>query len=402
MSPAPQAPRPGVAVVYAASLLQGLTVVAFPASSTVLRSMHHLSDEAYGSLFLPQTLFTIVGSLLGGALARKVGLRALLVASACAGLLSQLALLSVVALPSEAVLPALLIGTGLMGLGFGGAAAPLNTYPGLLFPGRGDSALVALHTVLGVGFSLGPILVSALVAVDHWAIFPSVVVVGNALIAIGGSRVSLPVQRQIDQTGPVSMPSWGPLTVLATIAVLYAFAEGTFSNWASIFLHETRSVDESIAALAISGFWAALTLGRLGVAALITRIPPFKVWLTLPLAMIAVFVLLPYVRGAADGVALFCAAGLAASAFFPLTVALANRRYSGHEALVSSVLTAALMVGVGGGSFGLGFLRRELSFEAIYRLSALYPLVAFALGALTVTANPSIRTGRQLAPEKPI
>jgi fucose permease len=402
MRPAPTIGRLSVAVVYGASLFQGMTVVAFPASSTVLRAMHGLSDEAYGSLFLPQTLLTIVGSLLGGALARKIGLRALLVAAACAGLLSQLALLSVVALPSSAALPVLLVGTGLMGLGFGGAAAPLNTYPGLFFPSRGDSALVALHTVLGAGFSLGPIAVSALIASGRWAVFPIVVAVGNLLVAWASSGVLLPVPRCADSTHLVSKPAWGSLLVLSVIAVLYAFAEGTFSNWASIYLHEARAVDEPVAALAISGFWAALTLGRLAAAALVTRIAPFKVWLALPLAMVAVFLLLPHAQHAGDGVALFCAAGLASSAFFPLTVAIANKRYPGREAAVSSLLTAALMVGVGGGSFALGALRNQLSFDAIYRLSALYPFLAFALGALTATTNPSIRTRRELTPERSV
>jgi fucose permease len=402
MTSSAPAPRLSFAVVYAVSLIQGLTVVAFPASGTVLRAMHHLSDAEYGSLFLPQTLFTIVGSLLGGALARKIGLRALLVASSCAGLLSQLVLLSVVALPSNAVLPALLLGAGLMGLGFGGAAAPLNAYPGLLFPGRRDSALVALHTVLGAGFSLGPVLVGVLVASELWAVFPAVVAVGNGLMAVSGARVALPAQRPIESGRPVSAQSWAPLLVLSVIAVLYALAEGTFSNWASIYLHDARGVTEPLAALAISGFWATLTLGRLGAAAIVTRLAPLKLWLALPLAMIAVFLLLPYARGATTGIGLFCAAGLASSAFFPLTVAIANARYPGQEALVSSVLTAALMLGVGAGSFTLGALREDLSFDEIYRLSALYPLFAFALGALSATARSLVRSERRLATKEPV
>jgi len=383
MSSAPRQRLPlHVLVVYSAALLQGLAVVAFPASSTVLRAMHNLSDEGYGSLFLPQTILTIVGSLLGGALAQKFGLRALLVASAIASALSQVALLSVVVLSSSLVLPILLIGTGLMGLGFGVAAAPLNTYPGLLFAQQRDSALIALHTALGAGFSLGPILVSSLVAADVWVIFPSLVATSSLLIALLAARVTLPQSLRFEAPADRMPGDRSTLALFAAIAVLYAFAEGTFSNWASIYLHDARGVGESLAALAISGFWAALTLGRLIVATLVTRVGPQRVWISLPLGMAAIFLLLPYVTGAISGLLLFVLAGFACSAFFPLTVAIASKRFPDQGATVASLLTAALMIGVGGGSFALGALRSIASFESIYRLSAAYPLTAIVLGLL--------------------
>jgi fucose permease len=371
-------------VVYATALFQGLTVVAFPASGTVLRSMHSLTDEAYGSLFVPQTVFTIVGSLLGGVLARRVGLRTLLVLSGLAGALSQAALLSVLVVPSARVLPVLLLGTGLMGLGFGFAAAPLNSYPRLLFPRRGDSALVFVHTAIGAGFALGPAIVSSLVAADRWAVFPGLVGVGSLIIAITGSRAGLPVQKEPPQSGGRGPLPWRALAAFGVIAVLYAFAEGTFSNWASIYLHDARGVAESLAALAISAFWAALTVGRLVVSALVARVAPNRIWLTLPLVMTVVFFLLPYARDAGTGILLFALAGFACSAFFPLTVAIASKHAPGQEALAASLLIAALMVGVGGGSFALGALRNAAGFETIYRLSVAYPVAAFSLGAMTL------------------
>lgn len=378
---------PGVLVVYGASLFQGLTVVSFPASGTVLRSMHDLSDEGYGSLFLPQTVFTILASLLGGALANRLGLRALLIFSALASALSQIALLSVELIPSRTALSVLLVGTSFMGLGFGAAAAPLNAYPGLLFPAKRDAALIAVHTALGAGFALGPLLVSSLVAANSWPVFPALVATGSICLAVVGTRVTLPVQRAA-RNEDIGVPlAWGVLALFAGVAVLYAFAEGTFSNWASIYLHDTRAVGESLAALAISGFWAALTLGRLVVVALVVRVAPHKVWLALPVGMAAVFLLLPCATGAVSGILLFVLAGFACSAFFPLTVAIASTRFPGQEPLVGSLLTAALMIGVGGGSFAVGALRNVATFESMYRASIAYPVAAFLLGLMLITAS---------------
>lgn len=84
------------------------------------------------------------------------------------------------------------------------------------------------------------------------------------------------------------------------------------------------------------------------------------------------------------GLALFALAGLACSAFFPLTIALASRRFEPNTAWVSSMLTAALMLGVGLGPFAVGALREAVSLENLYQLSALYPLLALALIALVL------------------
>jgi hypothetical protein len=49
--------------------------------------------------------------------------------------------------------------------------------------------------------------------------------------------------------------------LLASICVLYAFAEGTFGNWAVLYLQNVKQLPEPIAASALSAFWAALVGG---------------------------------------------------------------------------------------------------------------------------------------------
>jgi predicted MFS family arabinose efflux permease len=111
--------------------------------------------------------------------------------------------------------------------------------------------------------------------------------------------------------------------------------------------------------------------------------------------MIAAFLSLPYASGAYFGIGLFGLAGLACSAFFPLTITLLSNRFPSHVAWVSSMMIAALMVGVGVGSFAIGALRELLSLEDLYRLSAIYPAAVLALAMLV------LRTARTpvLAPQ---
>jgi predicted MFS family arabinose efflux permease len=95
--------------------------------------------------------------------------------------------------------------------------------------------------------------------------------------------------------------------------------------------------------------------------------------------MFAVFLGLPQVTTEASGIAGFAFADLACSALFPLSVSLSARHFTGGAARASSLLTAALMIGVGLGSFAVEPLRSARSIATLYRVSALYPALAFAL-----------------------
>ncbi len=72
--------------------------------------------------------------------------------------------------------------------------------------------------------------------------------------------------------------------------MVYAFAEGTFSSWAVIFLRDPKGLPGMTPSYALSAFWGALVVGRLLVPVLILRVPARLVWIALPaVLMIAAF-----------------------------------------------------------------------------------------------------------------
>ncbi|HYN37839.1 MAG TPA: MFS transporter, partial [Rhodospirillales bacterium] len=160
--------RAPVLVVYAAALLQGMTLVSFPAVSAVLKQALALSDADYGAIFLPQVALAIIGGIAAGALARRIGLKALLLAALAANGASQALLASAAFVPPAGGFTTLLAGTACLGFGFGLIGAPINAYPGLLFPKRAETAIVAAHTLIGLGLALGPLVAAPLVAAAMW------------------------------------------------------------------------------------------------------------------------------------------------------------------------------------------------------------------------------------------
>lgn len=374
---------PAVLAVYLIAFLQGLTLVSFPASSAVLRQMHGFTDAQYGAIFLPQVALAVLGAVAGGTLARRLGLQPLLWLTAAGNGLSQLALAASLWVMPALAFPVILAGTALLGWSFGLGGAPLNSYPPRFFPRRAPAAVVALHTLLGLGLMVGPLLADGFGRAGWWIGFPLSLLGLSALLALAAATVRLPSEaggemeeRRIDANPPLIS---GAFWMFAAIAVLYAFAEGTFSNWAVIYLREAKDLSAVVAALALSVFWGAMVVGRLLVAVLVVRIAPLTIWLALPALMIAAFLLLPGASTPVLGLGLFALAGLACSAFFPLTITLASQRFPEHVAWVSSMLIAALMVGVGLGSFVIGPLREWLSLEQIYQFSAAYPIAVIGL-----------------------
>jgi predicted MFS family arabinose efflux permease len=148
-----------------------------------------------------------------------------------------------------------------------------------------------------------------------------------------------------------------------------------FSNWAVIFLQEDKQISPKEAGAVLSAFWAALAVGRLLTSWLVSRLPANGVWLSHSVLMAGAFLLLPAVNSSISGIAAYSFAGLACSSFFPLTVGRASSRFPQQ---------AALMLGVGLGSFALGALPAMLPLTMIFRMAALLPALAAGLGILTL------------------
>ena len=390
-----------VGSLYIAGTLQGLTLVSFPASSAVLKQMHGFSDAEYGAIFLPQVALAVIGALGGGALASRLGLKVLLGWALLINAVSQLLLAGSMLLPPAAAFIAVLLGTACLGLGFGASGAPLNGLPPLFFPQRRDTALVALHTLLGLGLAIGPLVASPFIMAGRWAGFPLLLASLCALLAAAafvqrfprdGEERPTPASGRMAMCDPMPLPAMRPQALrdhpvrtagfwlFTVIAVLYAFAEGTFGNWAVLYLQDVKHLPETVAASALSVFWAAMVGGRLLTSVLVLKLAPRLIWLSLPGFMIVAFLLLPYASTPTRGIAGFALAGLACSAFFPLSIGLASQRFEKHVPWVSSMLIAALMVGVGLGSYVIGLLRETVAMEQLYRLSTFYPVVVLLLG----------------------
>lgn len=395
VGPGSRTERWAVGVIYTAGVIQGVMMVSFAASSAVLRSRHGFTDTQYGSIFLPQVALAAAAAFGSGALLRVLDLRQVLALSFAALALSQAALAASHFLDPTTAFVAVMLGTSLLGLGAGLSASPLNTYPQLFFPATSESAVIAMHTAMGVGLSGGSLFVGAAASRGFWLAFPLTGLALCLVLLVATLRATLPrpISARTDDTTGLPSTALSRFWLFAAIAFLYAVAEAAYSNWAVLYLREEKGLTVAAASLGLAAFWLALSVGRLVVGLLVLRLSAERVYLVLPLIMALASLLLPLADTPRRAALLFGLAGLGCSAFYPLTVALGSRRFPGHVAWVSAMSYAALVSGIGAGSFLTGMLRLRLPFVTIYRWSALCPLLALLVAvpalALASPARPT-------------
>ena len=386
-----------IGLIYFAAVVQGLALVTFPAAGTIFTSDSGfgLSAARYGEMFIPQVVLAIAASSLGPWLAGRLGLRGVLLLGLAADVLSM-ALLSAspLLIGSAAAFIVLLVATGALGLGFGATVMALNTLVEGLFPGRVDGAVLALNALLGLGTALAPLLVAMFTGLGAWWVLPLLVAILAAVLFVAFASSSAPLGAPYQAAraqGGLPSRFW----LYASATLLYGVVETLSGNWATLYLSTERDVSPQGASFALTAFWLMVTLGRVLFALLGGLLSTKWVYAALPFLLAIVFQFVTRVDGASAGVAAFAAAGLACSAFLPLSISFGGSEFPRRAGTMSGELIAFYQVGYGVAAFGVGPLR-EVGGFAYSTAFSIGSLIALALGvvALLVVRHPAHPAGQ--------
>lgn len=403
-----------IALIYIAAFGQGAGFVFFPALGNIFKSPdhHHLTSGEYGLLFLPMIVCAILASSLGGALARRWGLKRVLLA----GMGTYTAALLVLALsqlfvgPGGAAKGLVFAAIMLLGIALGATLTALNAYAAAFFSGRSEAALTGLYATMGLGMALAPLLVGVFVGRGVWWGVPlagglyylSVLLVGLALplaVAVAETEAAT-FAAQVRKLPP---RFWG----YAGLILFYGICETAFGHWAVIYLHEDKGLSVQWAGFALSAFWGMLMMGRILASILSLYYPVRALLVGLPLLTLATFVALPLVSGTVGNVIAFGLGGLACSAILPLGISFAEQEAPEARELVSGWMITAVMLGVGIGAYGIGVLRDTggLGFSTIYAGAGLFAAAMAALAshlmftpAVVQPQAPAFRAGQDIEP----
>ncbi|HEY7416274.1 MAG TPA: MFS transporter [Ktedonobacteraceae bacterium] len=381
-----------ISLIYLAGLAQGLALVTFPAASSIFTSPkdYGLSSTQYGAMFLPQVILAILASSLAPALARRWTLKFVFLLGLGSNLTSMvlLALSSLFMSSSLLAYGLLLLATTALGLGFGATVMALNTFAEAFFPDRVDSAVLALNALLGVGTALAPLFVAVFVALGAWWLLP--VLVGAALLVLLIFSASAPLRiaadsgtrREKNALRTLPLRFW----LYAAAILLYGIVETLNGNWSMLYLVQQRGVPEVWASFALTAFWTMVTVGRVVVAVISSKVSSRWIYPILPVLLTVAFLVIAQVSTDVGGVVAFAFAGLACSAFLPLSISLGGKEFPLLTSLVSGELIAFYQAGYGIAAFGIGPLqdRMGVPLSTIYASASLIAIVMVVLALFVV------------------
>jgi fucose permease len=252
-----------------------------------------------------------------------------------------------------------------LGAGFGLLTSILNVFIVDLYPERRDTFVTGLHSCLGIGAALAPLLVSFFHEKGSWveSAYWSLGVL--SLILIAASRIRAPflgekVGREMASHLKNPSPfSWGARLFILTV-VFYGIAEAIIGNWSAVYLTREKGFSLHTASFALSFFWTFLTAGRLAATFLTLKIDSRWLYRVSPAIIVASLLMIIAIRSEDRILFSYIAVGLGCSYFFPFSLSLSSRYHDEWRESLPAFVVAGLMAGVCIGSFVIGFLRERM------------------------------------------
>jgi fucose permease len=323
----------------------GLLGVAWPS----MRAQFGVSLEAFGLLLLPSTLAYMVTSTISGRLIAWRGIGAFLMVGA---LIRIAGLLGFATAPGWGLL---LLSSLIFGIGTGAVDTGFNTY---VASNYSAGRLSWLHAAFGLGATIGPLIMTALLAASRrWQTGYLLVAVAQGVILLAMLAVrrdwQLPVSDDASrEAGGSAVPVWALLripAVLLAIGVffLYVGVEVTGGNWTFTLFTEARQIPETTAGMWISIYWASLAIGRVITGVVVDRLGTVRV---LRWSMIGVVIGSALIAvNAAPAISFLGLAlvGFAEASIFPSMIAIVPERFGAAN--------APNIIGFQMGAAGLGY-----------------------------------------------
>jgi fucose permease len=346
------------------------------------------SLAAVGAVITALFAGSLIALLIAGPLNDRIGQRPVLLAGVA------LLALGTFGIAFSGWLPLTLLCAVVAGLGHGAIDISTNVLVAEVFTTRSAAALNLLNVFFGLGAVAGPALAS--LALWAWgSALPALWVSAGLLLLLAPliplladvPRAALhpaPVMLRARQASPLRSPL---LWAIGVLVLIYVGVENGVSGWTTVDLTRTTPLDQATAALITSGFWLALTGGRLAGAIIGARIAPNALLLLMLSGALAGGALLAASTGSASltiaGVLLL---GFCLGPVFPTALAITTASFRQVPATAASIVIA---LGSLGGTM-LPWLQGVLLEQAS-------PAASVLLVAVCTLAMLGLQVGRGMA-----
>src|SRR5262249_42061019 len=264
----------------------------------------------------------------------------------------------------------------------------LNTLTAAFHPTGVASSVLVLNALLGLGTALAPVLVAIFVGVGFWWGWPVTSTILLVALVVRSLGLPLRTAQAAAQAGSgIPRRFW----TYAAFAVLYGVCETVNGNWSQLDMTSEVGASATGAAIALTAFWAMVTVGRVAFAAVERWLPVRTTYDILPFLLAGSFVLIAVLPdgAAAAGVLAFGLAGIGCSALLPLTIGFGQKELAAMAGAVAGGVIAFYQFGYGIAAFGVGpLVGHGVSLRAVYGASS---VIAVIMGCVSLGVT---RAGR--------
>lgn len=331
-----------LAVACGLYLAFGMTVAGLGPGLPDLARNTASSLAALGSVFTALFSGGLVAQLVAGPLNDRLGQRLLLLGG------TLLFGLGILGMTASRTLPLALGCAAVAGLGHGTLVVTGHVFVARLFPARTATVLNLLDLFFSIGAVAGPALAGF--ALQRWGTALAALWVGAALLL--GHALLIPflaaprAAAEAPQAGAGRVYRAPILWLLGVLLFVYVGLENGMAGWTPTHLERATGLAAARAALATSGFWLALTGGRLLGVALGTRLAPASL-LSISLGgAVLGGALLVSSSSVVPVVAAVLILGFCLGPVFPTTLAIVTSTFPRASGTATSIVVA---VGMGGG-----------------------------------------------------
>ncbi len=347
-----------------------------------------------GALFTVMFIGSLAAQVIAGPLIDRIGQRPVMVAAIL------LVVPSYVGITLSHSVPMLLAFGVIAGLGFAALDVSCSVLVAQLFAGQESvAALNWLHLFFGIGAVIAPAVAGLFLRVADTAL-PALWITGAVLALTLPLLIRLKVRPAVipasagETNASLNVYRQPLLWAVGVLLLLYVGAETGIGGWLTTYIERSTTQGAEAGALITSGFWLALSAGRLAIARAGNRYTPQTVlWISLA-GSLGGGLLLPLATGSvAVTIGAVMVIGFFFGPIFPTIVALITdifRRSPGK-----AVSTAMAMGSVGGAvlPWVQGALLDRISPSASVILVAAITLAMLATWATIQRQHPTAAPG---------
>ena len=263
---------PRLVVLFAAFVAMGLPEGTLGAAWPSLRASFDQPEAALARLIVAYTVGYLVSTVLLGAVVKRLGTDATIRLGMVA------AALGLAGYAFTPVWSLVIAAAFVLGVGIGTIDASVNADVALH---HGQRTMNLLHASWGVGATLGPLIITALLlGGGSWRLgYGALLVVQVGLLGafLASVRANAGSDEQM-HTAQVYAPRAARPTLVVAATLLYfaayVAAEVSIGHWSFSVLTESRGASETVAGISVAAYWGGLTVGRFLLAVAADRIHP--------------------------------------------------------------------------------------------------------------------------------